>query len=242
MNASSPIPTHGGSGPELLWDDGERIFCREWRRSADGDLNSVLTVRAAAEHPPAVYDRLAHEYALRDELDRAWAVRPLELVRNGDHALLILEDHGSEPLERQLGEPMKLDRFLRLALAITIAVEQLHRRGLIHKDLKPANLLVTEADEVRITGFGLASRLPRERQQLEPPETIAGTLAYMAPEQTGRMNRSVDSRSDLYALGVTFLPDAHGRSPVHRGRCHGMGALPHREASGTTCRTNKGRA
>ncbi|WFU74877.1 AAA family ATPase [Bradyrhizobium sp. CB2312] len=213
MNLSSPIPTRDAD-LELLWDDGERIFCRELRRGPDGTVDSVLVVRAAAEHPPAaLLDRLAHEYALRDELDRSWAVPPLELIRDSGRAALILEDPCSEPLERQLGTPMKLDRFLRLALAITTAVDQLHRRGLIHKDLKPANLLVTGADEIRITGFGLASRLPRERQQVEPPETIAGTLAYMAPEQTGRMNRSVDSRSDLYALGVTFYRMLTGALP-----------------------------
>ncbi|WP_440588134.1 AAA family ATPase [Bradyrhizobium genomosp. I (2014)] len=211
---SPPIPTHGDASPELLWHDGERVFCREWCRGADGNINSVLTVRAATDRAPAaVLDRLVHEYALRDELDASWAVRPMELIRDSSRTLLILEDPGGEPLERQLGAPMKLDRFLRLALAIAIAVDQLHRRGLIHKDLKPANLLVTGADEVRITGFGLASRLPRERQQLEPPETIAGTLAYMAPEQTGRMNRSVDSRSDLYAIGVTFYRMLTGALP-----------------------------
>jgi serine/threonine protein kinase len=75
----------------------------------------------------------------------------------------------------------------------------------VHKDVKPAHILVNpDSDEVRLTGFGLASRLTRERQRPEPPESIAGTLAYMAPEQTGRMNRSVDSRSDLYAFGVTL--------------------------------------
>src|SRR5262249_15844869 len=75
----------------------------------------------------------------------------------------------------------------------------------IHRDIKPANFLVEKADAAaRLTGFGIASRLPREHQPPEPPEVIAGTLAYMAPEQTGRMNRSIDSRSDLYALGVTL--------------------------------------
>src|SRR5262249_33448589 len=87
-------------------------------------------------------------------------------------------------------------------------------RGLVHKDIKPANILVNSTtDEVRLTGFGIASRLPRERQSLHPPETIAGTLAYMAPEQTARMNRSIDSRSDLYALGVTFYQMLAGALP-----------------------------
>ena len=85
---------------------------------------------------------------------------------------------------------------------------------MVHKDVKPANILVNCADgRVRLTGFGVASRLPRQRQAPEPPEIIAGTLAYMAPEQTGRMNRSIYFRSDLYALGVTFYRMLTGRLP-----------------------------
>src|SRR5262249_24961092 len=95
-----------------------------------------------------------------------------------------------------------------------VAVGKVHQRGLNHKDLKPANILVNCTDgQVRLTGFGIASRLPRERQAPDPPETIAGTLAYMAPEQTGRMNRSIDARSDLYALGVTFYQMLTGSLP-----------------------------
>jgi PAS domain S-box-containing protein len=90
----------------------------------------------------------------------------------------------------------------------------MHERGLIHKDIKPTNILVDAASGgVWLTGFGIASRLPREHQAPAPPEVIAGTLAYMAPEQTGRMNRSVDSRSDLYALGVTFYEMLTGQLP-----------------------------
>ena len=101
-----------------------------------------------------------------------------------------------------------------LAIAIAAAVGELHQRSLVHKDIKPANILVNVATgEVRLTGFGIASRLARERQSPQPPETIAGTLAYMAPEQTGRMNRSIDSRSDLYALGVTFYQMLTGVLP-----------------------------
>jgi PAS domain S-box-containing protein len=214
MNVSSRIPARREAGLGVLWDDGERVVCRERRPGAEGEPNSVLIVRLAAECPiPASLDRLTHEYALRDELDGAWAVRPLELIRERGRPMLVLEDPDSEPLNRLLGAPMTLDRFLRLAIAIAAAVTQLHRRGLIHKDLKPANLLVNGSDEVRVTGFGIASRLSRERQQLEPAETIAGTLAYMAPEQTGRMNRSIDSRSDLYALGVTFYQMLTGTLP-----------------------------
>jgi predicted ATPase len=109
---------------------------------------------------------------------------------------------------------MELSRFLRFAVGLPAALGKLHQQDLIHKDIKPANILVDSASgAVWLTGFGIASRLPRERQSAEPPEMIAGTLAYMAPEQTGRMNRSIDSRSDLYSLGVTFYEMLTGVLP-----------------------------
>jgi serine/threonine protein kinase len=94
------------------------------------------------------------------------------------------------------------------------ALAKLHGRGLIHKDIKPANILVNSATwAVWLTGFGIASHLPRERQTPGSTEAIAGTLAYMAPEQTGRMNRSIDSRSDLYACGITLYETITGSLP-----------------------------
>ena len=131
--------------------------------------------------------------------------------------MLILEDPGGEPLDRLLGQPMELGRFLGFAVSLAAALGKLHQQGLIHKDIKPANILANSATgAIRLTGFGIASRLPRERQSPEPPpEVIAGTLAYMAPEQTGRMNRSIDSRSDLYSLGVTFYEMLTGALPFN---------------------------
>jgi PAS domain S-box-containing protein len=207
-----PVPMDNSL--QILWDDGERVFCRA-RRPGEGDSRTVLIARPATEHPsPASLDRLAHEFGLRVELDSAWAVRPLELMREGGRTLLVLEDPGGEPLARLLGAPMELDHFLRFAIGIAAALGPLHHRGVVHKDLKPTHILVNCADgHARLTGFGLASRLPRERQAPEPLETIVGTLAYMAPEQTGRMNRSIDSRSDLYAFGVTLYQMLTGVLP-----------------------------
>jgi serine/threonine protein kinase len=107
-----------------------------------------------------------------------------------------------------------LRQFLRLAIGLSAALGRLHERGLVHKDIKPSNVLINSATgQVWLTGFGIASRLPREHQAPEPPEFLAGTLPYMAPEQTGRMNRSIDSRSDLYALGVTLYQMLTGSLP-----------------------------
>jgi len=128
--------------------------------------------------------------------------------------MLVVEYTGGEPLDRLIREPMEIGRFLRFAVALSAALRQVHGRGLIHKDLKSGNILVEpKTGQVWLTGFGIASRLPRERQSPDPPEFIAGTLAYMAPEQTGRVNRSIDSRSDLYSLGVTLYEMLTGSLP-----------------------------
>jgi PAS domain S-box-containing protein len=200
---------------QLLSEDSERVFCRAWCLNDDGSRSAVLAVLPAKEYPSRlILDRLAHEYALKNELDRSWAVRPLELLRDGGRTMLVLEDPGGEPLERLLGTPMAMARFLHLGIGIASALRKLHARGLVHKDIKPANIILNDATgEVRLTGFGIASRLSRERQAAKPPEALNGTLAYMAPEQTGRMNRSIDSRSDLYALGVTFYQMLTGALP-----------------------------
>ncbi|HUN96656.1 MAG TPA: AAA family ATPase, partial [Bradyrhizobium sp.] len=214
-------------GSQVMWEDGERVF-RRGSRLDDSGRHTVLIVQPAAEHPShSSLDHLTHEFELKDELDSAWALRPLDLVREAGQTMLVLEDTASEPLHKLLGAPVEAGRFLRLAVGMAAALRKLHQHGLIHKDIKPSNILVDEATgEVRLTGFGIASRLVRERQSSHPPETIAGTLAYMAPEQTGRMNRSIDSRSDLYALGVTFyqmltgaLPFT-GADPMEWVHCH----------------------
>ena len=215
MNLPSSLGVGGVSSFTVLGEDGERVLCRGSRDSGDGGRSAVLAVLSALEFPtPGFIDRLAHEYELKDELDGRSTARPLALVREHGRTVLLLDDPGGEPLDQLLGQPMEMGRFLRLATGLSAALRQLHESGLIHKDIKPANVLVDVATgQVWLTGFGIASRLPRERQSPEPPELVAGTLAYMSPEQTGRMNRSVDSRSDLYSLGITLYEMLTGALP-----------------------------
>jgi len=189
-----------------------------YRARQHGNPSPLLSVAPAAEPPPPqTLRRLEHEYSLAAELDAAWAARPLALTRHEGRTILVLTDPGGEPLDRVLergrDQPFDLEHLLRLAINLATALGHAHRHGLIHKDVKPEHVLVDDAGHVWLTGFGIASRLPRERQAPAAPEMIAGTLAYMSPEQTGRMNRSVDTRSDLYSLGVTLYQMLTGVLP-----------------------------
>ena len=200
---------------EVLWEDTERVFCRLPWKDAEAHRHAFVPMPGGTEHPtPESIKRLAQEYELKDHLEGAWALRPLKLVREPGRTMLIVEYAGGQPLTQLIGEPMEMRRFLPLAVSLSVALGRLHGRGVIHKDIKPANVIVDPVKpHVWLTGFGIASRLPRERQLPEPPEVLAGTLAYMAPEQTGRVNRSIDSRSDLYSLGITFYEMLTGSLP-----------------------------
>src|SRR6266404_3927519 len=201
---------------DTLHRHGEFVLCRGRPRTGTRPHPpSVLVLMLRSEHPrPESVRMLEHEHSLRAALDPAWAVPRVELTQHAGRTVLVLEDPGGEPLDQLVGTPMEMGQFLRMAIGLSAAVRQLHGRGFIHKDLKPANVMIEPSTgQVWLMGFGIASRLPRERQSAEPPEFIAGTLAYMAPEQTGRMNRSIDSRSDLYALGVTLYEMVTGTLP-----------------------------
>lgn len=187
------------------------------RRIASGGGASVLILRTAAARPgAALRERLRHEYALRERLDEGWAARPIHLDLDAEHPALTLSDPGGELLSRRMGGPWPVRAALRVAVGMAAALGQLHARGLIHKDIQPGHFFVdVAAARAWLTGFGLASALPREQASAASSDIIAGTLRYMAPEQTGRMNRSVDARSDLYALGATCYEMLTGVVPFH---------------------------
>jgi len=216
--SSTSAARNTDDGPlEVLWQDGDRLYCRLWRESDDGVRREFLLAQPCAEHPtPSAVTGLVHEYALREHLDEPWALRPLELVRERRRTMLVFESTRARPLHEGIGDGLPIATFLRLAIAATRAVARLHQHGLVHKDIKASHILIDPEDGTAcLTGFAIASPLPREHQALAPPELIAGTLSHMAPEQTGRMNRSIDSRSDLYSLGITFYQALTGSLPFN---------------------------
>lgn len=189
---------------DFVWKGEDRQLYRgtshDRERSRTSVLKVVLPDHAARKEG---VDRLGHEFSLRAYLHSRWAVEPMEFLR--DAGILYLRDPGGTLLSQWIGEHLDLKAFLRIAVALADAVSSMHRDGILHKDIKPSNFFIdTEDGLARLTGFGIASRMVRERVAPAAPEFIAGTFAYMAPEQTGRMNRSVDVRSDLYSLGVTL--------------------------------------
>jgi PAS domain S-box-containing protein len=187
-------------------------FLLQRGRGADG-TGSVLLRSLIGDNTSDNVKWLRHELSLRAQLDASWAVRPSHLEYHDERDILIMEDPGGRPLDSFLHGPMGTQEFLTIAIATTEALGGMHRNGLIHKDIKPSNIFVVATHTIRLTGFWLVSTLPRERQAPVPMEVIAGTFAYMAPEQTGRMNRSIDTRSDLYSLGVIFYEMATGHLP-----------------------------
>src|SRR5260370_2046498 len=136
-----------------------------YRGRQHGNPSTVLAIAPSAEQPsPQSFRRLEHEYSLAAELDPAWAAKPLALTRHEGRTVLLLSDPGGEPLDlvlqRDQGRPLDLTRFLRIAIGLVAALAQVHRRRLIHKDIKPSNMLFDEACNAWLTGLWIASQLP----------------------------------------------------------------------------------
>jgi PAS domain S-box-containing protein len=210
---------------EVLHEGADTLVFRA-RRTEDDRL-VVLKVLRRDHLDPRAPGRLHHELEIAGAIDASVVVKPHAIDAFDGQPALILEDFGGRPLDHLLDGPMPLERFFPLALRMTAALAELHRHHIIHKDIKPQNVLYNpDTDEVKITDFGIASRATLEAQNLTHAGLIEGTLAYMAPEQTGRMNRWIDERTDLYSLGVTFYAMLTGtlpfqaNDPVEWVHCH----------------------
>jgi len=131
---------------EVLWQDAGRAFCRLRPDGAHSDRHAFIPLLSGAGHPTVEsISRLTHEYELRDDVDCAWALQPIDLLRERGRTMLFVEYAGGEPLDRLIGKPMEVRRFLQLAVALSATLGRLHARGLIHKDIKPAHVIVDSA-------------------------------------------------------------------------------------------------
>ncbi|WP_375475822.1 AAA family ATPase [uncultured Nostoc sp.] len=160
-----------------------------------------------------------NQYTIAKNLDLPGIVRPYSLEPYRNSYALVMEDFGSISLRDWLNKKMgsnqyTLTEFLEIAIALSNILDGLYRHRVIHKDIKPANILINpETKQVKLIDFSIASLLPRETQEIYSPNILEGTLAYLSPEQTGRMNRGIDYRSDYYSLGVTFYELLAGHLP-----------------------------
>ncbi|KZL51443.1 hypothetical protein A2T98_02140 [Nodularia spumigena CENA596] len=159
------------------------------------------------EYPPLeAFTRLKNEYQIQQALDHPNILKALSLETFDNRVGLLLKDFGGQPLAQLLKlKKLNLVNYLKIAIQITQALAYLHKNQIIHKDIKPSNIIINcQTGVVKITDFGIASRRNQENPQLTNSNCVEGTLAYMSPEQTGRMNRILDYRSDFYSLGVTL--------------------------------------
>ncbi|NJM08936.1 protein kinase, partial [Candidatus Gracilibacteria bacterium] len=187
-----------------------------YRAIQETDQRTVVikTTRSAFPAPQDVA-RLRHEFAVASFVQSQGIIRPLTLFVATERPVLVLEDINGQSLDAFVhGHLIRIETGLRIALLLTQTLVDLHRQQVIHRDIKPQNIIVgPAADLVKLTDFGISSRLSREQQQPVALRSFEGTLAYMSPEQTGRINRAVDQRSDFYSLGVTLYEIFTGTLP-----------------------------
>ena len=165
---------------------------------------------------PSEIARFKQEYELIKNLDLEGVIKTFDIIKYDDRFALILEDFNGVSLKSLLDEKKKFDlkSFLGISVKIAETLGKIHLKGIAHRDIKPHNILINPITEaVKITDFGISAILTHENQEIYNPDFITGTLAYMSPEQTGRMNRTVDYRTDLYSFGVTLYEMLTGSLP-----------------------------
>ncbi|MEM7018881.1 MAG: AAA family ATPase, partial [Pseudomonadota bacterium] len=196
---------------EILYEGSKSIVYRGYRNS---DKQAVVIKRLQGEYPdPHQIRRLQNEFEIVRNLDSVGIIKLYALEHQANTWALIAEDIRGDSLNHVLAA-QKLDivMFLHLAVQLAQALGELHTHGIIHKDLKPANIIANlNTRQTKITDFSIAVRQSDTRQLISG--AIEGTLAYMAPEQTGRVNHVIDHRTDFYSLGIVFYEMLAGKTP-----------------------------
>ncbi|MEG4817273.1 AAA family ATPase [Microcoleus sp. K5-D4] len=187
-----------------------------YRGQIPTDAPPVILKVLKAEYPSLeAITRLKHEYQISQNLDSEHIVKAIS-IETFDHRLgIVLEDLGGESLAKLLErETLSLQANLNIAIQIVKALQYLHFQHIIHKDIKPSNIIInSQTKQVKLTDFGIATKLNKENPQFNNPNSVEGTLAYISPEQTGRMNRTLDYRTDFYSLGITLYEMLTGKLP-----------------------------
>ncbi len=193
------------------------------------DEQSVI-IKILRNPHPNFHDlvRFRNQYIITRNLEHPSIVQPLSLERYSNGYALVMPDEGAlSLLQYWQNSGGDLSKFLTIALQLAQALHYLGQQRIIHKDIKPANILMCpETHQVKLIDFSISSLLPKEQQQLLNPNVLEGTLAYISPEQTGRMNRGIDYRTDFYSLGITLYEMLTGivpfqsNDPVELLHCH----------------------
>ena len=166
----------------------------------------VLKILKENYPTPSELTRYKQEYEITHSLNTDGVIKAYNLQRYENSLVMLLEDFGGESLKLLMSErQFLLKEFLSIAIKTTESLANIHAANIIHKDINPSNIVYNpKTEQLKIIDFGISSRLSRENQIVRNPHKLEGTLAYIAPEQTGRMNRGIDYRSDFYALGITL--------------------------------------
>ncbi|MEG3850088.1 AAA family ATPase, partial [Microcoleus sp. herbarium13] len=184
--------------------------------------NTPIILKVLKEDYPttSALIRSKHEYAIARSLDLEGVIKVYSQQDYQRSLVMMLEDFGGESLEKWRQEspesysPMPLAEFLHLAIKLAEILGSIHAAQIIHRDINPSNIVLNPATgTVKIIDFGMATRFSRTNQSFQNPNVLEGTLAYISPEQTGRMNRILDYRTDFYSLGVTYYELLTGQLP-----------------------------